>query len=141
MFNKFCVLFLLIPCLLCGTELIPVDIREAANRSFRDDFPDDGKGGWIDQGSCDMRKFPAGKFVSDTVNFQILSDKATGNKSCIVIGNMESKDFRNKAVLPVKTDKSYSTLYLLHSGMWLKKSAEPAGVRRGGNIFGKRCAA
>ena len=126
MLFRICLTIFLLPFVLLGAGLKPLDFREGANRSFRDDLPDDGKGGWTDQGSCDMRMFPSGKFESGNVNFQILSDKETGNRSCIVVG--KKTGFQEKAVLPVKMEKSYPAIYLLHAGMWMKKSSSPAGV-------------
>ena len=126
MLFRICLTIFLFPVLLLGAGLKTLDFREGANRSFQDDLPDDGKGGWTDQGSCDMRMFPSGKFESGNVNFQILSDKETGNRSCVVVG--KKAGFQEKAVLPVKMEKSYPAIYLLHAGMWMKKSSSPAGV-------------
>lgn len=124
-------LLLLFPFFLNGNSIIPLDLKNGANSSFRDDFPDDGKGGWTDQGSCDMRLFPAGTFTADKVRFNILSDTKTNGKSCIVVGNMKNrKHFPQKAKIEVNVSKHRPVLYLLHAGQWLKRSSKPAGVLR-----------
>ncbi|MBR2438659.1 MAG: alkaline phosphatase [Lentisphaeria bacterium] len=128
-FSKNLFLLLLFPFLLNGNSFIPIELKNGANSSFRDELPDDEKGGWTDQGSCDMRLLPAGKFLSGNVRFQILSDKETNGKSCIVVGNMENRSFfRKRARVTCNLTKHRPVLYLLHAGQWLKKDKRPAGV-------------
>ena len=122
------VLLLLFPLLLSGSSFTPVDLTGGANSSFRDDLPEDGKGGWTDQGSCDMRLFPAGKFSANGVGFQILPAKNSQSKSCIVIGN--TKHLPKSAKVHSEIGKHYPVLYFLHAGHLLKKSKTPAGVVR-----------
>ena len=87
------ILLFLLPLYLCGADFIPLDLSSGANSSFRDDLPDDKKGGWTDQGGCDMRLFSPGKFVAGNIEFKILSDQDTKNKSCIVIGNSNKRTY------------------------------------------------
>lgn len=114
-----------------GADFCPLDIRNGATSSFRDELPEDGKGGWTDQGGCDMRMLPVGKLKVCGVDFQILPDLQTENKSCIVLGNMESRPhFRKRARVTLKALKSYPVLYLLHAGHWISPSSKPAGILR-----------
>lgn len=41
-------------------RLEPVDLAPYANRGFSDEFDNDGKGGWFDQGENDFRMMPTG---------------------------------------------------------------------------------
>jgi len=60
----------------------PVDLSAFANRALADDAPDDGVGGWTDQGPTgDLRSFPAGNKTFAGVPFNV----PEGPRSIIVL--------------------------------------------------------
>lgn len=62
----------------------PVDLTPFANRALVDEVPDDGKGGWSDQGpTADLRTFPTGKPFFQGVPFTI----GEAPRSCIVLAS------------------------------------------------------
>jgi hypothetical protein len=97
-------------------ETFYVDLKALVNRSLTDDEPNNGKGGWSDQGpSCDMRGVKTGERKFGGVPFNILDEK--GN-SIIVL---KSK-WRNPGNLPEKVDipvgRVADTLFFLHGAAY-----------------------
>jgi hypothetical protein len=67
-----------------GVAYKTIDLRPLANRALIDDVPDDGKGGFTDQGpDADLRDFPTGKHSFRGVPFDI----GENPKSCIVLAS------------------------------------------------------
>ena len=99
-------------------KTIPFD--GSANRSFKDDAADDGKGGWTDQGpSNDLRMLPAGKMVLKGVPFQNADEKKSGRPGAIVVAGERRKFAPYEAELPLPEMKGAKTLLLFHAGGWI----------------------
>jgi hypothetical protein len=83
-----------------GVAYRTVDLSAFANRSLTDDTPDDGKGGWPDQGrKCDVRTFQTGKQIFQGVPFEI----APGNAAVVLrnIGRPGAPDFPTEVTIPI----------------------------------------
>jgi len=95
-------------------ETFFVDLAPFVNRSFADDEPNNGIGGWSDQGpDCDMREIKTGLRKFGGVPFNILPDK-----SLVVLksGRRNSGNLPEKVVIPV--DRPADTLFFLHAEAW-----------------------
>ncbi len=97
-----------------------VDLRPFVNMGFRDDISGDGKGGWTDQGSNDMRYFPTGirKFLG--VPFDVIVPEQNGGKSCVT-WSLLSPEGREKLKAGIPVNAKASCLYLLHSSAFTRK--------------------
>lgn len=101
---------------------IPVDLSPIVNRTFHDPVPNDGKGGWTDQGpSNDMRNLPMGTRKVGTLNFPVLP------AGCAVVGGKARKGYPAELELSVKDSESHSWLALLHAGAWLPAPGQKMG--------------
>lgn len=110
-------------------DIIPLDISHATTTAFADEIENDGKGGWIDAGSHDMRLLPPGPQIIADIPFSILSDSVTRGKSCIVLGNSELiKHLPKAAKITVAENVQGKNLYLLHAGAQLKKKGTTTGI-------------
>ena len=96
-------------------ETFFVDLSKVANRALADDDPNDGKGGWSDQGAgCDMRAFPTGPRKFGGVPFNVLP----APKSIVVLkSTMRAPgDLPEKVTIPV--GRKADTLFFLHAAAW-----------------------
>jgi hypothetical protein len=96
-----------------------LDLTRYANRGLKDDVPDDGKGGWTDQGAnVDLRTFPTGKQVFGGVPFDIGAEP----KCCIVL---KSDSRPGKEGLPasvtIPVGQTVEGLCFLHSAAYTNK--------------------
>ena len=95
----------------------------SANRGFKDDAGDDGKGGWPDQGAkCCLQDFPTGQANLGGVPYAIGKEPRT----CIVLksGRRPFADlYPAEATIPLGF--RVEGLYFLHSTSW--GSQEPTG--------------
>lgn len=95
-----------------------VDITKAANRGFKDEFADDGKGGWTDQGpGNDLRMVPAGIMKYEHIPFRILDEKKYPERTIIAVaGTDRSIPVREVSLdLPQNNAKGIT---LLHTSAW-----------------------
>jgi len=101
----------------------PVDLTAAANRGFRDDVPEDGRGGWTDEGENDLRNLPNGDWRIDGVPFRILDPAKNAGRSCIVLkgGPQANAPFPERASIPV--GQRLSKLHFLHTVTWGSEGA------------------
>ena len=80
-FSKKLFLLLLFPFLLNGNSFIPIELKNGANSSFRDELPDDEKGGWTDQGpGNDMSVFNEKQVKFGKLHFNITDEKKSVNE-------------------------------------------------------------
>jgi len=98
--------------------LHPVDLTSVVNRSFSDETPGDGEGGWTDEGENDMRLLPTGEWLINGVPFHIIDPETNNGKSCIVLkgGIQAAPPFPDKISVPVS--QRLSKLHLLHTTTW-----------------------
>ena len=102
-------------------ESTPLDLSAAMNMSLRDDVPNDGKGGWTDQGpDNDLRMLKPGTRLFNGVRFTV----GEGEKSCIMLRGRRRPDFPAKAETEIAGNVRGRRLYLLHSLAWQSGGAE-----------------
>lgn len=99
-----------------------LDLRSAMNMGFRDEQPNDRKGGWTDQGGTnDLSAMTPGKKICANVPFQVVDPETNRGKSCIVLRGADRLYF------PVRAEKTFETpvkgtyLYVLHALAWPKE--------------------
>ena len=100
-------------------KFTPIDLRSVANRGFADDFADDGKGGWTDQGSeNDMRFFTlTGINTLKGVDFDIINPDTNNGNSVVVARGRGDMGVPTSVEIPVN-DKGKG-VYFLHASAWL----------------------
>ena len=63
----------------------PVDLRLAANANFTDEVANDREGGFIDDGTNDLRLLPSGDYRVNGVPFRIIDPAANDRHACLVL--------------------------------------------------------
>lgn len=97
----------------------PIDLKEAFNMGFRDETPNDGKGGWTDQGpATDLRMMKPGKLSAFGVDFDIVDPERNGGRSCLVLSSGQKKFPAEKRVVLDGAGGEFRYLYLLHASAW-----------------------
>ena len=95
-----------------------VDITKAANRGFKDDFADDGKGGWTDQGAGhDLRMIPAGIMKYERIPFRVVDEKKFPGRTVIAVAGTERSIPVEEVSLDLP-DNNAKGLSLLHTSAW-----------------------
>ncbi|MFA6286679.1 MAG: hypothetical protein WC661_04775 [Opitutaceae bacterium] len=110
---------------------VPVSLRGAANRGFRDDVAGDLKGGWTDQGPTnDLAVFAPGTQTLAGVTFDIADPATNDGRAALVLGHSGRGGAAVSAVVPVPDRPVWRNLYLLHSGAWLPANGAAVGRLR-----------
>lgn len=100
----------------------PLDLTSAMNMGFRDEHPDDRRGGWTDQGrSNDLSSMIPGEKLCSNVLFRIVDPERNGGKSCIVLRGGERLYFPDRAEVTLSGKCPGNFLYLLHAVAWPKE--------------------
>jgi len=108
-----------------GLTYIPVDLSGYANRTLADDVPDDGKGGWTDQGpDADLRMFKPGRHRFNGVPFTV-----SAPKSCIVLASRFRRGGAPKKVT-IRIGRKANALYFLQSSAWTSNKTHGSYVVR-----------
>ncbi len=100
-------------------RFIPISLNSAANASTVDDTPEDGRGGWTDQGGVnDLRSFDkSGTAVLKGIPFQI-SDRAKNNgRNCVIAAGPNWKQYPQAVRIPLNGIKA-GGFYFLHTSAW-----------------------
>ena len=90
---------------------VPVPLADVANTSRVDGEAADGKGGWLDLGSNDLRVLPAGEASYAGVPFVVPPAGDESAKNCLVLGLKGAET----ATLGLKTPVKGRRLFLLHA--------------------------
>ena len=90
---------------------VPVPLSDVANASRLDDEAADGKGGWLDLGSNDLRVLPSGTNDCAGVTFDVPPCPDAEARACIVLGR------RGKETVELKIPSATpgGRFYLLHA--------------------------
>lgn len=108
-------------------ESRPVSLQSVANMGFRDEHPEDGHGGWTDQGpENDMRILSPGRLSFSGIDFNIINPAENGGRSCLVLSRSQKK-FPSSATLRITEGQTLRYLHLLHASAW----TPPAGKKIG----------
>jgi len=127
-----------------------ISLAKYVNRGFQDDQPDNGKGGWTDQGESDLRFFPVNlsgldrfrlpcpppkefphKMVLANILFEILDPREHDGKSCLMLepGYKELPLVTRGDYVPqvtaIPVDRKFDRLYSLHAASW---ASGPSGA-------------
>lgn len=108
-----------------ANTVTPLDLRSVANMGFKDEVAADGKGGWTDQGSNDLRDLPTGTQTFCGVKFNIIDPASNKGKSCIVLHGAERPAF--PVTVELKTDANGKYLYLLHASAFSSNGKKLCG--------------
>jgi len=100
-------------------NLEPIDLAPYANRSFSDEQPGDGKGGWTDQGKNDFRQMPLGRQMAAGVLFNIIDPAKNNDKSCLILRGSDRPQFP-AAITGIKVGRKFARLFFLHACAWGK---------------------
>ena len=97
--------------------LIPLD--RAANASTVDDAPEDGRGGWTDQGGGnDLRSFDqTGEVLLKGIPYRITDRLKNGDRNCLIAAGSNWKQYPRKFTVPLNGRKA-GGLYFLHTSAW-----------------------
>ena len=93
-----------------GTS-VPVPLTDVANASRLDDEAADGKGGWLDLGSNDLRVLPSGKGDFAGVTFDVPPCADAETRTCLLLG----RHGKESVELKVPSDVRDGRLFLLHA--------------------------
>jgi hypothetical protein len=95
-------------------DFFTIDLAPFVNRSLRDDQPDDGQGGWTDQGGgCDMRSYTPGEKKYHGVPFVVLAPK-----SVVVLKSKHRPQSELPQKVSIPVGKKAQALYFLHDCAW-----------------------
>lgn len=109
-------------------ECIAVDIRSQANMGFRDEIPDDQKGGWTDQGpENDLSALKPGAYKSIGIQFNILDPAANGGKSCLVFAGPSRHYLLKTATFELPDQPTWANIFLLHAAAWVPSKQSVVG--------------
>ena len=98
-----------------------LNLRPLMNMGFRDDTPDDRKGGWTDQGpENDLHMMKSGRQVFVNVPFEVVDPAENKGKSVLALAGAERPYFAEKALVPGE-GRRFRWIYLLHADAWGKK--------------------
>ena len=97
-----------------------VDITGVANRALRDSIAGDGRGGWLDQGSNDMRFLPVGRQEFLGIPFGIIEGR---EEACLVLQGPQPEGAAELKAI----NKKARSIYFLHTAAWAKKG-DPGAV-------------
>lgn len=84
---------------------------------FRDEYENDGKGGWTDQGSNDFRMMPVGELTAAGVRFRIVDPARNGGRGCLVLRGSERPGLP-AAVRGIRVHEKVSRLFFMHTAAW-----------------------
>ena len=109
----------------------PIPLGDGANASFRDDFADDRKGGFIDLGSNDLSALPSGIQYIGGIEFDIGASATSAEKACIVLGGKRRDFLAQSAEVKLAAPVKAECLYLLHGSAFTSPDGKPvAGTLR-----------
>ena len=94
-----------------GATFRPISLMKAANASRMDEMPRDGKGGWLDLGSNDLRVLPAGRQDIGGVTFDVPACPDENARTCLVLG----RHGKESAEVDVPAGVCGGRLYVLHA--------------------------
>ncbi len=107
----------------------PVDLAGAVNMAFADDLPDDGRGGWTDQGpENDMAPMPVGPLNLGGVDFEILDPAKNRNRACIVVSGYPARRYPPVPAVKLPEPEQHAYLYLFHGAAWVPGNGEEVGA-------------
>lgn len=102
----------------------PMSLLPYMNRGLTDDAQ--GKGGWTNQGSNDLRGLTAREIKVQGLTFNLADPVANNNRAVIALKNNEPLEFAQKVDIPISPSR-FSRLCLLHTAAWANDTSQPMG--------------
>jgi hypothetical protein len=109
-------------------RLIPLDLRPIANMAMRDDQPNDGRGGWTDEGSLnDMRDLKAGRYVWLGVPVEVIDPTTNNGKSVFAL---RGRTFASgpAASPPIRVDRKIRGVFFTHAANLATETGQTAAT-------------
>lgn len=102
-----------------SANLVPLDLRPFANRSFTDAKPGDGEGGWTDQGAetC-LDGVPWGIRKLAGIPCDLIRYDENDNRSCIMLRSKMTKFQVPEEVKDIPVRMKASKIYFFHTSAW-----------------------
>ena len=96
-----------------------IHLDAAANASTVDEAPEDGRGGWTDQGGGnDLRSFDqTGEVVLGGIPYWITDRLKNGDRNCLIAAGSNWKQYPRKFTVPLNGRKA-GGIYFLHTSAW-----------------------
>ena len=97
-----------------------INLKQYANRDFKDDVANDDKGGWSDQGpGNDLRMIKPGKLKFGGINYDIIdADENNGNAVIALAGKKRTKTLPESMTITLPHDLNACGMSLLHATAW-----------------------
>jgi len=111
-----------------------LDLAAAANTSYSDGVANDGRGGFIDTGTADLRGLPTGEVTLGGIDFRIMAPGANWGATCVALKGKRRPNLPTapKAVKKpgqpkptpglVKVNRKGRRLLFLQAAAWVDKS-------------------
>lgn len=100
-------------------DFTPVDLRAAANRGFRDEWANDGEGGWTDQGpNNDLRGMQTGQRIFHQIAFDIIDPAENDGNSCVVLYSPAHAPTGLRTTGELSINHKADALFFLHTAAW-----------------------
>ena len=109
---------------------VMIDLKPYCTTGFRDDTARDGKGGWTDQGTNDLRHVPVGNLVWQGVPLHIVDPTENDDRSCVMLKGTGRSDLP-EAVKGIIVRSQAKALYFIH---YADGTAERVELRDNDNI-------
>ncbi len=103
-------------------SFVPLSLAGYFTAALRDEKPGDGRGGWTDQGSNDMRRLPRGRQVFAGVPYQI-------GDGCIALRSPEHLPHAPRSVKGIPVNGKFHYLFFLQAAAWCSDFAAIATWR------------
>lgn len=98
-----------------------LDLKPFANRAFKDDVANDGKGGWGDGGPnndlSDFTLFGAQEFCG--IPFDVIDPDTNNDNACVTLRGQNDQNVPQSIDVPV--GQKVGGVYFLHAGSWLEE--------------------
>jgi hypothetical protein len=99
-----------------AAKFTKLDLRPVVNMAWKDETAGDGKGGWTDQGSTDMREVVPGAQTFLGLPFDLIDPAANGGKAVLTLKSRKFNAGVVSAELPVGA--TAASIYFLHASAW-----------------------
>lgn len=106
-----------------------VNLGSSVNRGFADEYAEDGKGGWTDQGpGNDLHMLKPGLLQNGVIRFQIIDPSVNNGKGTIVLaGETRSNTCPREITIPLPEFENARAINLLHAAAWSMPKGANAG--------------
>lgn len=112
-------------------NLIPLNLRPFANRSFQDQRPNDGKGGWTDQGKeTSLDGVPWGVHTFAGIPCDLIRFDENSDRSCIMLQSRSLKEKLPAEIRGIPVNRKVSKIYFFHTTAWSRPKGTVSMIYR-----------